>query len=141
MGYIWAIIAILLGSIEYMTINLITIWWCISAIITFVLSFFIKDFISQFFFFIILGLILLITCKSKFNKIFILDRTKINPDKILGNKGYVIEPINKDKYGKVKINGKRWEAISDEQIKQNELIKVVDVNGIKLKVKKISQKV
>ena len=39
--------------------------------------------------------------------------------------------------GKVKVNGELWSAISDSNIEKDEKIKVISVNGVKLKVEKI----
>ena len=39
--------------------------------------------------------------------------------------------------GKVKVKGELWSAISDEPIEKDAKIKVVSINGVKLKVEKI----
>ncbi len=55
---------------------------------------------------------------------------------ILGEKGTARTDIDK-KGGKAYIHGEIWEAVSDEKIKKGEEIIAVDVEGLKLKVKKV----
>lgn len=53
---------------------------------------------------------------------------------LLGEIGVAKGPI--DKYGKVFVHGEYWNAVSDEPIADGERIKVVDMNGLLLKVRK-----
>ena len=46
--FMWLIIILFLGFIEAITVNLVTIWFVISGIVSLILSFFIDDFIIQF---------------------------------------------------------------------------------------------
>lgn len=63
MGYFWLGIVIFLTIIEAATVDVLTIWYVISGIITIILSFFIDNFILQFAIFTILGTILLFTTR------------------------------------------------------------------------------
>ena len=49
--------------------------------------------------------------------------------------GIVTEKIDGE-YGEVKVDGKKWTAYSDEKIDVHEKVKVLQINGVKLKVKK-----
>ena len=49
-------------------------------------------------------------------------------------KGIVTEEITKKKSGEVKVDGKRWTAISDKKIKVDSTVKVLEIDGVKLKV-------
>ncbi len=55
---------------------------------------------------------------------------------MIGERGIAKTHINK-KGGKVFIHGEIWDAYSDEDIKKGEEVEVVDVEGLKLKVRKV----
>jgi membrane protein implicated in regulation of membrane protease activity len=50
--------------------------------------------------------------------------------------GIVTEDILPLETGEVKVDGKRWSAYSDYEIKKDSLITVKEINGVKLKVEK-----
>ena len=64
-----------------------------------------------------------------------------NLDRVVGMIGIVTEDITNNEIGEVKVDGKRWSAISNSEIKKGEYIKVEKINGVKLVVcKKESDK-
>ena len=132
----WLIIILFLGFIEAITVNLVTIWFVISGIVSLILSFFIDDFIIQFSVFVILGILLLITTRSWLNKVFKINKYKTNLDRVIGMRGIVTEKITKNSPGEVKVDGKRWMAISDKTINVDNDVKILEIDGVKLKVEK-----
>ena len=50
--------------------------------------------------------------------------------------GIVTGEITRFKIGEVKVDGKRWSAISDEKIKEGEHVVIEAIDGVKLVVKK-----
>ncbi|MDL1970201.1 MAG: nodulation protein NfeD [Candidatus Desulfofervidaceae bacterium] len=64
-------------------------------------------------------------------------RVKIGKEALIGEAGEVIEDISPGKLGKIFVHGEYWNAESDEAIKKGEKVKVVQVNGLKIKVRKI----
>lgn len=98
--FMWLIIILFLGFIEAITVNLVTIWFVISGIVSLILSFFINDFIIQFSVFVILGILLLITTRSWLNKVFKINKYKTNLDRVIGMRGIVTEKITKNSPGK-----------------------------------------
>jgi membrane-bound serine protease (ClpP class) len=60
-------------------------------------------------------------------------------ESVLGKKGVASSEVNMDG-GVVNVGGEDWEAMSDEPIAARDIIEVLEVNGIKLKVKKIPRK-
>lgn len=139
MGYIWLLIIIFLVIIETMTINLTTIWFVISALCSLVLSFFIDNFFIQFLLFVLLGVILLITTRPILKKFIKLNDEATNIDRVIGMNGIVTEDITKNSYGEVKVDGKRWTAYSDKNIEKDSLVKVLKINGVKIKVEKVEE--
>jgi len=134
--FMWLIIILFLGFIEAITVNLVTIWFVISGIVSLILSFFINDFIIQFSVFVILGILLLITTRSWLNKVFKINKYKTNLDRVIGMQGIVTEKITKNSPGEVKVDGKRWMAISDKTINVDNDVKILEIDGVKLKVEK-----
>lgn len=136
MFYIWLMIVVLLTIVEVITINLTTIWFVISGIITIVVSFFTDNFTIQFGVFSIVGILLLLTTRKTLEKRLIQNREKTNLDRVIGMIGIVTEAIDKNHPGEVKVDGKRWTAISNQKIEENATVKILEIDGVKLKVKK-----
>ena len=134
--FMWLIIILFLGFIEAITVNLVTIWFVISGIVSLILSFFINDFIIQFSVFVILGILLLITTRSWLYKVFKINKYKTNLDRVIGMRGIVTEKITKNSPGEVKVDGKRWMAVSDKTINVDNDVKILEIDGVKLKVEK-----
>ena len=61
---------------------------------------------------------------------------KTNLDRVIGMEGIVTEEITKLKIGEVKVDGKRWSAISNTKIETNSTVIVEGVDGVKLVVRK-----
>ena len=139
---VWLIIVVLLIIIEVMTVNLVTIWFIISGIVTMFVSFVIKDLVSQFAIFVLLGILLLILTKPIILEIKKSKEEKINLERIIGMSGICTEEIKKDKVGEVKVDGKLWSAVSSKRIRVNSKVVVERIDGVKLVVdKEVTSKV
>ena len=133
----WLVIVIILGIIELITVNLVSIWFIASGIITLISSLFIDNIVIEFAIFVILGIIFMLLTKPFINNI--KPNVKTNLDRIVGMTGIVTEEINKNKNGEVKVDGKLWTAYSDKKIKVGSTIVVLSINSVKLKVKEIEE--
>ena len=138
MFYIWLIIAISLAILEMITINLVSIWFVISALVAMIASLFIENIPIQITIFVILGLILLILTKDAIKKL-VPEKSKTNIDRIIGMEGIVTEKITKKNSGEVKVDGKKWTAIADETIPEESIVKILEINSTKLKVKRMEE--
>lgn len=134
MFYIWLAIIILLAIAEAMTINLVTIWYVASGIVALILSFFIDNFTIQFAVFTLLGTFLLITTRQFLQTFLNTKNVKTNLGRIIGMNGIVVEEINKNNNGAVKVDGKVWTAYADKKIKVDSTVKVLEINSSKIKV-------
>ena len=105
-----------------------------------VLSFFIKDTAIITTIFAILGIILLVITRPIVNKLRSKDNEKTNLDRIIGTTAVVTEDIKKNEIGEVKVDGKRWSAISKEMCLKGDTVKVLKIDGVKLIVEKESEK-
>ena len=135
MFYFWLGLMIILGIIEASTINLVSIWFIISGLLALILSFFTDNFIIQFGIFVIVGIILMLTTRKTLEKILI-KKEKTNLDRIIGMKGVVTEEIDELIIGEVKVDGKRWSAISKSKLKVGDVVRILKINGVKLEVER-----
>ena len=139
MFYVWFIIAFILGVIEVLTTNLVSIWFVISALLSMLVSMLTDSLWIQFGVFVIFGVALIPISKKIYKKIKV-GNISSNFDRIIGMKGIVTEDITKDNIGEVKVDGKCWSAYSDTDIKKGESVKVLSINSVKIKVEKWEEK-
>ena len=136
MWILWLVVIILLVFLEVSTINLVCVWFILSGLVSLILSFFIESFYILFAVFVLLGLVLMVLTRPILIRKFKRKNVKTNSDRVLGMEGVVTEEINKLKIGEVKVDGKRWSAISDEKIEVGTTIIVESIDGVKLVVRK-----
>lgn len=137
---LWLIIIFVLIVAEVSTVNLVSVWFIASGIVSLILSFFIESFYIQFAVFVILGIILLITTRPIFQKMLKVKDEKTNLDRVIGMTAIVTETITKNEVGEVKVDGKRWSAISKKKIEKGEEAIVEEIDGVKLIVRKKEEK-
>lgn len=136
MFYIWLTVVILLTLVEVITVNLTTIWFVISGIVTIFVSLAINNFLVQFGTFTILGIVLLVTTRSMLQKRLLGPKEPTNLDRVIGMTGVVTETIQKNAPGEVKVDGKKWTAIANQKLEKDTPVKIIAIEGVKLKVKK-----
>ena len=137
MLWTWLGVVIALTVIEAMTVNLVTVWYIASAIVAMILSIFIDSFLIQFGVFVLLGTILLLTTRNYLVKLLGKKDEKTNLDRVVGMTAIVTKEIDKNVLGEVKVDGKYWTAFADKNIKVDSTVKVLEINGVKLKVKEV----
>lgn len=137
--WIWLGIIVILSIWEALTVGLVSIWFIASGIVSLILSLFNVDFIICFGVFVILGTILMITTRKYLLKLFKVKNTKTNIDRIIGMKGIVTNILDNSIY-EVKVDGKVWNAYSSEELKVKDYVKILEINSVKLKVEKWSDK-
>ena len=137
MAWIWLGIVIFLIFIEVITVGLTTVWFVISGFVSLILSLFIDSIEIEFSVFVLLGVLLLITTRPYLVKKLHVKESKTNLDRVIGMTGIVTEDISNINPGEVKVDGKRWTAISDRKIKIGSKVEVLSIIGVKIKVKEI----
>ena len=135
MVYFWLGLVIVLGMIEVVTVNLVTIWFVLSGIISLLLSLFIDNFVIQFGAFVIFGVLFMALIRKYFEP-KMGKNEKTNLDRIIGMKGVVTEEKGSDNVLEVKVDGKKWSAVSNELLKKGELVKILKIKGVKLEVER-----
>ncbi len=133
---LWLILVFFLIVLEACTVNLVSIWFIISGIVSLFVSIFCDDFLIQFAIFVLLGLFLLLTTRKFLKRYIKPNKEKTNLDRILGEVAIVTEEILKNAVGEVKVDGKRWSAIAKEEIQVGEEVIVEKIDGVKLIVRK-----
>ena len=64
---------------------------------------------------------------------------KSNTERLIGLKAKVTEDIGSHKIGSINVKGEDWKAISDEEISKGEVVEIIEIEGVKLKVKKTNE--
>jgi membrane protein implicated in regulation of membrane protease activity len=103
-----------------------------------IISLFIANVVIQVTIFVVGGTILLLLTKNAI-KIILPVNTKTNIDRIIGMKGIVTEKITKRVPGEVKVDGKFWTAVADEEIQKDSTVIILEINSTKLKVKRMEE--
>lgn len=130
----WIIVAVICLIIELLTFGLVSIWFTIGALVTLLfLNYNMLVQISIFFIVSIMCLIILRKISTKFIKY------SKELDRITDKEVKIESFINRgnEKIYTVKLDGKFWEAISDEELEINDSAVVEKVSGNKLILRKI----
>ena len=131
MSLTWMIVFIVLICIELTTVNLVSIWFAIGALFAFILSLFVSNTTWQIATFVGVSFISLLLTKD-FVK-------KLRGNKVIGQIGVVTEEVNKLEPGEVKVDGKRWSAVSNHKIKIGSKVEILSIDGVKLNVKEVKE--
>ena len=137
--FFWLIIVLILSFIEVVTVNLVTVWFVASGLVSPILSFFNIPFLVQFGVFVILGFILLVTTRKFLTEKLNLYKQKTNLDRVVDMEGIVTEKITKYNPGEVKVDGKRWTAIevNGKTVEKGKSVKIIKIEGVKLIVDEV----
>ncbi len=133
-AWFWIVLVIILAIIEAVTVNLVTIWFVISGIVTLGLSFFVGNFQIQLAVFVLGGAALMPFTPKIVKLLANSKKEKTNLDRLISMVGVVTQDIEKDEIGEVKADGKLWSAISSKSIKKGTKVTILSIEGVKLKV-------
>lgn len=139
MTLFWLVLFVVLALFELATVNLVSIWFAIGAIITTFVSLATDNIMIHLAVFTISSILLLLLTKPFVKKMKKREEVPTNLDMVVGKTGVVTEKIEKDGIGEVKVLGKKWSAYSDKEVEENSKVKVLSINGVKLKVEKIKE--
>ncbi len=132
MKIVWLVTAIVLAIIEAATVNLVTIWFIASALVSLLLAYLGVSTYIQIAVFVLLGVILLVLTRKPLENLLKKTKQKTNADRVLDMNGIVTEEITEEKPGEVKVDGKKWTAISTKTIKEGSKVKILKIDGVKL---------
>ena len=137
----WLIIAGLCLVIEIYTVGFFIFWFGIGALFALLVSFLTNNLFIQIVVFLVTSSLLVILTKPLMKKFTKNEKTvPINFFSLSGKQGIVTKKIDSDNStGQVKVKGELWSAISDKDIEKDAKVKILGVDGVKLKVEKIDE--
>ena len=139
MCFLWLIIFIVLIITELLTINLVTIWFAFGALLALVVEVSFSNIVLDTITFVITSFLLIILTKPIIGRLKVKKVEATNLDMVINKIGIVTEDIKQDKIGEVKVLGKRWSAYGNTELKKDEKVKILSIDGVKLKVEKIGE--
>ena len=139
MSLTWMIIFIILILIELCTVNLVSIWFAVGSLASFILSFWVSDITWQIAMFVGVSFISLLLTRKIVQKLRGGKIIRTNLDRVIGQIGIVTEEITKLEPGEVKVDGKKWSAISSKKINVGSKVEILSIDGVKLNVKEVKE--
>lgn len=137
---IWCFIMIAALIIEIATVgNLVSIWFTIGAALSLVLALLHVSDVIQVVVFALTSGILILSLRPLAANYFRGNIVATNADSLIGKHVKLIQGIQDDIYGEVKLNGVIWNVISVDgnPIAQDTLVSIQAIEGAKLIVKRI----
>lgn len=139
MSFIWMVIFLILIFLELITINMVSIWFAIGALASFIISFWVSNVTIQITMFMVVSIISLLLTKKFVKKVRGGKMEPTNLDRVIGKIGIVTEEITKLEPGEVKVDGKKWSAISTKKIKVGSKVEILSIDGVKLNVNEVKE--
>lgn len=137
MVIIWFALIIFAGVIEASTMDLTSIWFSAGAFFALITAIFWQDnIVLQAIVFIVVSSLMLLGLRPLFKKYIRKNEIKTNADKLIGKIAVCVKPILNGDRGEVKIDGKIWTAISNQDVALDERVEVLAIDGVKLVVTK-----
>lgn len=134
----WLVLFIFLVIVELSTVNLVSIWFAVGALVASVVSLFLDNWVIQVAVFCLVSLLILVILKP-FMKKFKGQKVATNLDRVIGQIGIVTEEIQKLVPGEVKVGGRYWTATANKKIKKDTKVKVESIDGVKLVVREVKE--
>ena len=140
--YVWVGVIILSLIVEFITAGLVSIWFVGGGAVA--LVFYALGFspVWQVLAFAVSSAIFLLMFRKLFKKRLFSTTVRTNSDAIIGKDFKLILPISFNSPGSVKVSGIEWSAVSEnemEDIESGTLVRVIDIKGNKLIVKKLEE--
>lgn len=139
MVWFWLGLFVIAFVLEIFTADMISIWFAIAAIPSFIIALAGGDIIFQSVSFVVFTLVLLLLTRPVVKKYLKTNEIKTNVDAMVGMTGKVIKEITPNDTGRILIRALDWAAVSKETITVGEMARVLDVEGNKLIVEKIDK--
>ena len=139
----WLIIMVVLILIEIVTVGLTTIWFAGGALVAIIVSSLGGNLVLQLIVFLIVSFVLLFFTRPFVMKFINKSHVKTNYEGVIGKIVRVTEDINNiDGTGTAIVNGLEWTARAsedDKKIPAGQLVKVVNISGVKLIVEEYEE--
>lgn len=139
MTIFWLIFAIVMAVLEGVTVQLVSIWFCIGGAAACITSLFTDNIIIQAAVFVVVSGIALAVTRPLVRKMKRRGSEPTNADRYIGKTAVVVTAIDNEKaQGMVKVDNEKWTARSQsgEPIAEGTSVTVEAIEGVKLIVKK-----
>jgi membrane protein implicated in regulation of membrane protease activity len=139
-GLLWFIAGLVLLLTELFAPSLILIFFGLGAwVVTALYLLFNIGFPTQLIVFAVSSIVLLVFLRKKLKPVFLgyvssKQNSGQNMDDFFEKEAVVVARIEPGKPGKVEFNGVAWDAVSDDSIDVDFRVRIIDRNGLKLKV-------
>lgn len=137
MWIIWLTVSIFFLIVEWMTVELISIWFTGAGLIAMALSLFNLEIGWQLAAFCVVSIILIVFTRPIVARYLKRNESRTNVDSLIGEVATVTKEILPDDRGEVKIRGQYWLAMSSDnnQIELGKKVSILAIEGAKLIVK------
>lgn len=139
MVWFWLALFVVALIIEVVTADMISIWFALASIPSFIIALLEGHIVWQIVSFIFFTAVLLLLTRPVVKKYLKTNEIKTNVDAMVGMTVTVIKDIRPDEVGRVIVRSIDWAAMSKETILVGEHARVLDVDGNKLIVEKIEK--
>ncbi|MGL6065362.1 MAG: NfeD family protein [Fusobacteriaceae bacterium] len=131
---LWGMLTVVFLIIEAVIPGLISLWFALGALLALIFSVFFSSIVWQITIFITFSIVSMITLrKMSLDKLY---KNKKKVDRIIGKIVKVKKFGESPNYG-VYLDGKDWTIKFEEEIKVNDMVKVLEIEGNRLVVKKV----
>ena len=138
----WAIVIVAFLIVEFVTIQIVSVWFAVGSIAGLILSFFPGvDIWVQILVAIAVSLIALIATRPLLKKWMDAKGTKMNLDANIGKEVQIIKPITKSESGTIVLNDITWMAVSEKAIKAETWVRITKVDGNRMHVEAIKNQI
>lgn len=138
--WMWLAIVIITLVVEFMTAEIVSIWFFFGSVVSMILAICKVDPAIQIIVFVIVSLVFMV-CVIPFIKKYVKrNEIKTNVDSFVGRIALVTEDIVDGNRGVVKLDGQEWSAISNDNIVKGTKVVVLSIEGNKLIVKENKNK-
>ena len=138
---VWTLVLVISVIVEAITIDLVSIWFAVGALIALIGEFLGLSQTLQIIVFVIVSLVCIFISRPLAKKYLRGNIVKTNLDRIIGKHCLVTETITADNKGEVKVLGTLWMATSlnNMTIQAGEYAEIVSIEGAHVIVKKINR--
>ncbi len=139
MIYVWLAVVILSIVIEFLTTDLVSMWFIAGGLVALVFSALKLDLIWQLLTFIVISTLCLIFFRKPLAKLLNKNSSKTNADSNIGKTFTLLTPILTEQPGTIKVNDVVWNVTTetDTEVQAGVKVEVVSIKGNKYIVKEI----
>ena len=144
MIWLWLGAMVVFGIVEALTAGLVSIWFVAGGAAALIGALLGAGIAVQVALFVAVSALALAVTRPLLRKVIDAKAVPTNADRVLGDSGKVTETIdNENSTGAVYVDGKTWTARSADGavIPEGDMVEILRMEGVKLFVKKIEEKV